>query len=49
MTALKPPIGISLVRTFGTDINEKTVLSAAEAMVKGGFVSAGYEYLGVQR
>lgn len=45
MTALKPPIGISLVRTFGTDINEKTVLSAAEAMVKGGFVSAGYEYL----
>ena len=45
MTALKPPIGISLVRTFGTDINEKTVLSASEAMVKGGFVSAGYEYL----
>ncbi len=45
MTALKPPIGISLVRTFGKNINEETVLCTAEAMVKGGFVSAGYEYL----
>lgn len=45
MSALKPPIGISLARTFGKNINEETVLRTAEAMVSDGFVSAGYEYL----
>ena len=45
MTALKPPLGISLARTFGCEICESRVKSAADAMVSLGLRDAGYEYL----
>ena len=41
----KPPLGISLARTFGTEICETRVKNAAEAMVSTGLRDAGYEYL----
>ncbi len=41
----KPPLGISLARTFGTDICEARVKNAADAMVSLGLRDAGYEYL----
>ena len=45
MTAKKPPLGISLARTFGNDICETRVKDAADAMVSLGLRDAGYEYL----
>ena len=41
----KPPLGISLARTFGGDICETRVKQAADAMVSLGLRDAGYEYL----
>lgn len=45
MTAKKPPLGISLARTFGSEICETRVKMAADAMVSLGLRDAGYEYL----
>ena len=39
------PIGISLTRTFGKNVSEETVMTAADAMISRGFKDAGYEYL----
>ena len=39
----KPPLGISLARTFGGDICETRVKQAADAMVSLGLRDAGYE------
>ncbi len=41
----KPPLGISLARSFGADICETRVKNAADAMVSLGLRDAGYEYL----
>lgn len=45
MTAIKPPLGISLARVFGGEICETRVKMAADAMVSRGLRDAGYEYL----
>ena len=40
-----PPMGWNSWNTFGEDINEKVVLTMADAMVEKGYLEKGYEYL----
>lgn len=40
-----PPMGWNTYNAFGTDINSKIVMDAADAMVASGMAEVGYEYI----
>ena len=41
----KPPMGWNSWNTFGPDISDKLIRETADAMIEGGYLDAGYEYL----
>lgn len=43
--AVRPPLGWNSWNTFGCDITEAKIRSAADAMVSSGMKAAGYEYV----
>ena len=47
MTVFLPPMGFSLEKSSGENIDQKAVLTAADKMVELGLVAAGYEYLNI--
>ena len=45
MLASRAPMGWNSWNTFTKDINEQLIKEMADAMVDGGYLAAGYEYL----
>ncbi|MBQ4602475.1 MAG: glycoside hydrolase family 27 protein, partial [Clostridia bacterium] len=45
MIVNRPPMGWNSWNTFGENINENMIKEMADAMVDGGYLDAGYEYL----
>ena len=45
MLIQKPPMGFNTWNTFGPDIDEKTIMETADAMIEKGLLEAGYNYL----
>ncbi len=45
MIVNRPPMGWNSWNTFGENINEDMIKEMADAMVEGGYLDAGYEYL----